>query len=508
MFTLIQKLYRLRLLTPAALLGLLGAILKTGVNLMVLLRLAARLHPNRVAVTDDREQVSYRQLWAQAEALAVALRLEYGVGNRQKVALVCRSHAAAIKAIFAASRLGAHVFLINPEMSADQILALADRLAFDFVVYDEQVGHIFEAAAWREKSLPAYHPTGPSIDRLARRPWPEEARLGKAGTGTIVVLTGGTTGQPKSASRKPSVVDFLPLFFAFLTRVHLDEYRSLYVAAPIYHGHGLSFLLIGVALGAEMYFTDRFDAARACSLVAAHKIQAVTVVPLMLQRMLKVDPVSLSSLRCIISGSALLSPALARETLKQLGPVLFNLYGSSEAGFCMIGVPDVLSRKPDSIGKPIPGVRVKIIDDDGREVSGTTIGQLCIRSTWTTHRKSWIETGDLAYRDAEGDIFLCGRVDDMVISGGEKVYPVELENILAQHPDVDSVAVFGIADPEFGQRLKAVIVKKRGATLEQPALLEWLKPRVARYQMPAIIDFRDELPYTAIGKLDKKSLRR
>jgi len=155
----------------------------------------------------------------------------------------------------------------------------------------------------------------------------------------------------------------------------------------------------------------------------------------------------------------------------------------------------------------VSGVRARIIDESGREAAERKIGRLCIRSAWTTSRKSWIETGDLAYRDADGDVFLCGRVDDMIVSGGENVYPVELENVLSQHPDIDTAAVFCIPDREFGQRLKAVVKRKRDTRLDEATLLAWLKPRVARYQMPAVIEFRDELPYTPLGKLDKKALR-
>src|SRR5262249_16660516 len=135
-------------------------------------------------------------------------------------------------------------------------------------------------------------------------------------------------------------------------------------------------------------------------------------------------------------------------------------------------------------------------------------GRLCLRSPWTTSKASWIETGDLAFRDAEGDIFLCGRVDDMIVSGGENVYPIELENVLLQHPDVPGAPVLAIPDAEFGQRLKAVVAVKKGSTLDTGALFDWLKPRVARYQMPAVVEFRDELPYTSLGKVDKKALRR
>jgi acyl-CoA synthetase (AMP-forming)/AMP-acid ligase II len=276
---------------------------------------------------------------------------------------------------------------------------------------------------------------------------------------------------------------------------------------PIYHGFGLASLFVAVMLRVEVHFTTRFDAEQSCSLIARDRIQVVVVVPLMLQRMLKHDPNSLASLECIITGGAALSPVLAQETLEELGPKLFNLYGTSEAGFCIMGTPKLLGTKPQSIGRPIWGVRAKIANDADRAVGDGEIGRLCIRCAWAITRKSWVETGDVAYRDTEGDIFLCGRVDDMIVSGGENVYPVELERVLVQHPSVEAAAVVGIPDPEFGQRLKAVVVPKENATLDLAILLDWLKPRVARYQMPAVTEFREELPYTPLGKLDKKSLR-
>jgi fatty-acyl-CoA synthase len=507
---LIDKLYRTRLLTPIGLFCLLEAVLTTGVNLMALLRICAKLHPQRTAVIDHQERLSYPQLWQQAESLAVGLQIEYGVDRHQNVAIACRNHAAVIKAIFAVSRLGANVFLFNPEMSALQIEALIESLAIDFYVYDHQpdvpISPWLERALELNKALPAYHDTAPSIDQLASKPQPR-SKLKKVKTGSIVVMTGGTTGRPKPASRKPSIFNYLPPFIALLDMVELDRYRSVYVATPIYHGFGLAALLIGVVLGAELYVKERFETVQACTLISKQQIEVVILVPLMLQRMLKHDPSILSGVRCILTGGATLSPMLAQTTLELLGLILFNLYGTSEAGFCILGTPFLLSQKPASIGQPIWGVRAKIVNDAVEENSSGKIGRLIIRSAWSTRKQSWIETGDLAYQDAQGDLFLCGRVDDMVVSGGENVYPIELENILIQHPNVDSVAVVGIPDEAFGQRLKAVVVLKQDMTLTADALLAWLKPRVARYQMPAVIEFCDTLPYTALGKLDKRALR-
>lgn len=506
MFRLLQKLRKIRLLSLTGCVALLRAIAGSGVNLMTLLRVAASLHPERIAIVAGRERLTYGQLWRQAEALACSLHADFGLRGGQHVAIVCRSHGAAIKAIFAVSRLGANLYLINPEMSIEQLAALAGRLRLKCVIYDQQVASAFSGPEARLIALPAYHATDHSVDLIATSGALQSRRLPRTKAGNIVVLTSGTTGHPKTAGRRPSLINFLQPFFAFLTQVHLDERRSLYVATPIYHGHGLAFLFIGLVLGAELYFTERFDAKQACALIAEYRIEAITVVPLMLQRILKLDAESLASLRCIISGSAPLSPALASTTINQLGPILFNLYGSSEAGFCLIASPELLARKPASVGRPIRGVQVRIVDATGDDVATGETGQLCVRSAWTANRESWIETGDLAFRDAEGDITLCGRADDMIVSGGEKVYPVELERILTQHPEIEMAAVVGVPDHEFGQRLRAIVVRKRDTLLDQATLMEWLKQRVARYQMPATIDFRDELPFTSLGKIDKKAL--
>lgn len=500
-FSLLKKLHRTRLLTLVGLYRLLEAIWTTGVNLLALLRIAAKLHPERLAVIDDQEELTYSRLWQQAEAVAVGLRNECGIQPRQKVAIAARNHAAAIKAIFAISRLGADVFLVNPEMSAVQIRFLEHQLQFDYYIYDPELTSVVDDLSLSHKAIPTYHVSSNSVDRMAVTPLSASPSLRKVKTGKVVVMTGGTTGQPKPASRKPSLFDFLPPFIALLSQVHLDRYRTVYIATPIYHGFGLAALLIGVTLGAQQYFTRRFDAGRACDLIAQENIEVITLVPLMLRRMLNHNAQALSSLQRVLTGGAALRPALAQATLEQLGPVLFNLYGTSEAGFCILADPDLLQRQPESIGKPITGVQVQIQPD-----GPSPKGQLCIRSAWSAGAKRWVETGDLAYRDGEGNIFLCGRVDDMIVSGGENVYPLELENVLLKHPDIDAAVVLGIPDPEFGQRLKAIIVPNAPESLTQASLRDWLRPRVARYQMPAVIEFRQALPYTSLGKLDRKAL--
>lgn len=482
------------------------AVSATGLNLSTLLRLAARRHPQRLALADDNERLRYDQLWRRVESAALGLHEHYGLQAQHKIAIACRNHIPAVVALCAASRLGAHVFMVNPELPSDQLRGLAERAGFDLFVYDEEIAPITADLAAHTRVLPAAHPTDPSIAGLAAAYARQPLHLPPEATGNVAVLTSGTTGQPKTAARRPNVLNTLGPFLALALKTQLYRQHSLYLATPIYHGYGLALLLIGFGLAAELHITRRFDAARACALIAREQITAAIVVPLMLQRMLNHDPAALASLRCLIAGSAALNPALATATLDQLGPILFNLYGTSEAGFALMAGPELLRRKPQTIGTPLPGVRTHLVDTAGRSVGPGVVGRLQISSAWTISGARWIDTGDLAYRDAACAMILCGRSDDMIVSGGENVYPIELELILHQHPEIVAAAAVGIPDAEFGQRLKALIVAQPGSTLDAATLLAWLKPRVARYQMPAAVEFRAELPYTALGKLAKRSL--
>lgn len=300
---------------------------------------------------------------------------------------------------------------------------------------------------------------------------------------------------------------FLPPFCALLTAVRLGNHRSVYTATPVFHGFGLASLFMGIALGVTVHLRERFDAGTACRLIEDHRVEALTVVPAMLQRMLACRPQSLGSLKCIISGGAALNPDLALRVLDQLGPVLFNMYGTSEAGVCIMSDPKLIRDTPQAIGRPLPGVRVRVTDEDGHPVAAGKPGRLQIRSAWTIGGREWIETGDIASLALpERILSLHGRTDEMIVSGGENVYPIELEHVLVTHPAIDGAAVVGVPDTEFGQRLKAIVVRHSDQELTEQSLSEWLKSRVARHQMPAVIEFRKELPYSTLGKPDRAQL--
>lgn len=508
MFRLLRKLYKIRLLTPAGLFHLLGAIFNEGVNLMTLLHFSTRLHGRKTAVTDEKESHSYQELYERSQKLAVALQTNYDFQAKQKAAFICRNETSLISAIFAVSRLGADVYLLNPEMTAAQFSALHKRHFFDFLIYDSEVSALIDHSQFEGRSIIAGHDIYAPPENSAKTKPEQISKIKRIYGGNIVVLTGGTTGEPKTARRKPSLVNFLSPFFALLTELNLDRYQSAYIATPIFHGFGLAAVFIGLILGNRLFLISRFDARKGCELIEQYQIQTVTLVPLMLQRFLNYDTQSLKSLDCIISGGASLNPALVEETFGKLGDKLFNLYGTSEAGFSVLATPADLRRASNTIGRKIPGLDLRILDGDDQELADGEVGRICIKSRWSVKDSgnNWIETGDLGYRDEAGCYFLCGRNDEMIVSGGENVYPVELENILGKHPKIRQVAVIGVPDAEFGQRLKAFVAPAAGAVINEAEITGWLSGRVARFQMPVAIEFLQDLPVTAIGKINKKIL--
>lgn len=507
MLKLIKKLIKIGLLTPHGAFYFSSALASEGVNLMALAKYAAQWQKQKIAFSDEREEISYDDLYQQTQNLAANLQSKYHLESNQKVAFLCRSHIAFVLGVFAVSRLGANIYLLNPESSAEQFAVLNRRHRFDFVIYDSEVANIFDASGWRDKSLVTYETkeSDDSVETLSNQKIAFQKSLKRTVSGEIIVLTGGTTGEPKTARRKPSVFNFLNPFFALLTELNLDHYNSVYIATPVYHGFGIAAIIIGLILGEKMFLLARFNAEKACTLIKENNIEAVTVVPLMLQRMLKYDA-ALSSLQLIISGGAALNPTLIEETSEKLGDVLFNLYGTSEAGFSVIATPHDLRRLPETIGRKIAGVKLAVLDKENNPVPNGKIGRICIKSKWSVKTsEAWVETGDTGFQDDEGYLVLRGRNDEMIVSGGENVYPIELENVLIKHPSIEQVAVIGIFDTEFGQRLKAFVVPATEKISEEE-IFEWLNGKVARFQMPKAIEIVEDLPVTAVGKINKRAL--
>jgi fatty-acyl-CoA synthase len=496
---LIFVLYKMNLLSPIGLSRLVGAIAKEGTNLMALLSFAEKVYPNKVAIVDD-EKITYQKLFRQSEKFAYFLFKEYQVKSNQKIAFLCKNHVSFIQSLFAVSRLGADIYFLNTEMSKEQCKQLLEEHQFHLLIYDIELEPLLNN--YCGKKMLSSQKNFPVLS--------VEERLPRMSTSKLMLLTGGTTGKSKVVPHKPSLFNYLNPFLGMISRLKLLQYHTAYIATPIYHGYGIAVLLLFFALGKKVVVSKGFDAKKACEMIRQEKVEVVTVVPLMLHKMLKYSVDDLRSLTCIASGGAELNSKLVDEIRRKLGDVLYNLYGSSEGGLNMIASPEDLKLSSSTIGRKIKGVHVRVLDKDKKEVKTGSIGQFCVKhnGTMLKHRKTWIETGDAGYMNADGLFHLCGRMDDMVVSGGENVYPIELERILIKHPQVEDVAVIGVKDEQFGQRLQAFVLLERRNAVSQEELYKWLRARAARFQMPKEIIFINEMPYTAVGKLDKKKLRK
>lgn len=505
---LLKAMHLIGYLKPRAFMRFLLAIYQNGINIMLLLIMGASVYGERTAIVSGSDTRTYKQLHSRSERLACSLSTQYKLGKGQKAAFLCRNHIALIEAVFAVSRTGASLYLLNPDMSQRQLDSLVLENGFDLLIYDEEFREVVNQCPFEKRTLPSYHATLPSVDSLAQVQPEQSGKLEKTGGSRIVLLTGGTTGKPKQAVHAPSLFNFLAPFSELMQKLRLNQFHAAYIATPIFHGYGIAILFSLLALGKKVVIQKRFQADTACTLVHLHGVEVMTAVPLMVAKMLQTAPGKLGSLRCIASGGAKLSPKLVTNVRESLGDVLYNLYGTSESGLNLIAAPEDLAHNAATIGKSIKGGRMAVLEN-GQTKNPGEIGQLCARNNWSMkNRKSvWIETGDLGYQDEEGYFYLCGRTDDMIVSAGVNIYPAEIEGALLSHPLIEDAAVLGIADELYGESLTAFVQAMEKKRLTQEELTEWLRPLLPKHQIPRSFNFIDQMPYTDIGKLDKKALK-
>lgn len=508
MWSTVFKLYQARLATPLGVYRLLRALSDKGSNLMVLLDVAARTHGDAIVLAEAKQTTTYRELYYQVRQLAYHLQEQHGVGPGQRIALAGRNHGDWVRALFACSYLGADLYLLPSGLPKTLLVEHLDRHAIDGLIYDHidwEAVHWSGFEGWR---LLFNHLTLPSIRSLSHKVPQRRFRLKRHSNGRLVVLTGGTTGTPKGASRTPSLQPFLAPFFALLRELDLQVYHTTYIATPLYHGFGLAGLLVAVTLGAKVVLTERFDATAVAPLLVKHQAQVWVVVPTQLQRLLELEKIQLLYTKLILSGGAALPPDLPLRAQALVPKVrVANLYGTSEAGFCFLATPEDLQAHPTTIGRPIKGAAVQLRDEKGEPVPADTVGELYINASWSADAATqWTPTGDLALVNEAGFYFLRGRTHERVVSGGVNVFPEQVQQLIAQHPAVADCAVIGTSDELFGERLRAYLVLHSYAQLSEEELRAWLAQRATRAEQPRDVIFVEELPLTALGKVDKTAL--
>jgi acyl-CoA synthetase (AMP-forming)/AMP-acid ligase II len=477
--------------------------------------------PDRPAIHDELGTLTFAEVESRTNAIARGLRAE-GVGEGDGVAVLCRNHRGFIEAAIACSKLGANAICLNTGFAGPQIAEVCEREGISVLIHDEEFAEMVGEAASSMSCFVAWHdaPTvRPTLEQLATRNSTERLRP-PSESGSIVILTSGTTGLPKGAARRnPDALSMLAPLFA---KIPLRARRTTVIAAPLFHTWGFGHFAFSLALGSTLVLQRRFDPEQTLAAVARHRAHTLVVVPVMLQRMLELPPETIrrcdvSSLRVIAASGSALPGELALRVMDTFGDVLYNLYGSTEVAWATVASPAELRAAPGTAGTPPRGTIVRLFDEHGREVPRGETGRIFVGNEMTfdgytgggtkASIDGLLSSGDVGCFDAAGRLFVAGRDDEMIVSGGENVFPREVEDLLADHPAVEEAAVIGVEDEQFGQRLRAFVVVRAGAELTEDAVRDHVRSNLARFKVPRDVVFTDALPRNAAGKVLKNELR-
>ena len=499
--------------------------------------LNARRNPNRTAIIDDEGSMTFAELNDAVNAAANGL-LAMGVKGGDGVAILARNHRWWMIANYAAARVGARTIMLNTEFSGPQIRDVAAREGGKVIIYDDEYSEAVKLAdtplgklralstnpdaADSSASASGDEPSGSAdetlADLIARSSTDAAPKATKKSS--IIILTSGTTGTPKGANRHAPPT--LAPIGGVLSQVPFKAGEVTSLPSPMFHALGYLHATLAMTLGSTLVLHRRFKPATVLEDIPKHKVTALVVVPVMLSRILDAlekmeSKPDLSSLRIIFVSGSQLGAELATRTLKDIGPVVYNLYGSTEIAFVSIARPEDLKINPATVGPIIRGVKVKILDDHGKEVPQGKVGRIFVGNFFPFEGYTGgggkeiidglMSSGDVGYFDEHGLLYVSGRDDEMIVSGGENVFPAEVEDLVSGHPDVIEATAIGVDDKDFGQRLRAFVVLKEGAEVSEDAIKDYVRDHLARYKVPREVVFVAELPRNPTGKILKRELR-
>ncbi len=516
----------LRPVRPDKLVGMMRVLARWGASPAAGITAAAVNHPADPMILDEAGSSSFGAVHRRSNALARALAAQ-GVGQGDGVAVMCRNHHGFIEATLAISKLGANGLYMNTAFAAPQLADVVEREQPVGLIYDQEfVGLLAEAReagkeiglkrfiAWREDD----EVEDTSLDELIEstddrdlEPPPESSRF--------VILTSGTTGAPKGAQRAQP--DTLSPLAALFSKIPLRAEERTMIAAPLFHSWGFAHFVLGLSLNSTYVLRRRFDPEGTLRAIEETGATALVVVPVMMQRILELPPETLARyklprLRVTAASGSALPGELATRWMDTFGDNLYNLYGSTEVAWATIATPEDLRAAPGTAGRPPRGTAVRIVDAEGREVEPGKTGRVFVGNEMAFEGYTGgggkealgdlLSSGDVGHFDEAGRLFIDGRDDEMIVSGGENVFPREVEDLLSDRIEVKEVAVIGVEDEDFGQRLKAFVVLNAGAELSVEAVKEHVKANLARYKVPREVEFIESLPRNATGKILKREL--
>ncbi|HEY3531481.1 MAG TPA: AMP-binding protein [Nocardioides sp.] len=482
--------------------------------------------PDRLCLVDELGSLTFGEMHRRSNALARALA-DRGVREGDSVAVLCRNHRGFVDALVASTKCGADILLLNTAFAGPQLVDVLAREGPRVVIHDQEFTELLEQAdvdtrllAWvdAEETVPSgvdsIESLMPAYDDSDIDPAHRHAR--------IVILTSGTTGTPKGAPRSEAGIGAA---VSLLSRMPLRYGWRTHIAAPLFHTWGFAHLALSMLLGSTMVLRRRFDPEQCLDAVADERCDSLVVIPVMLQRILALpgdtlDRYALPTLKVTAASGSALPGDLALTWMDAFGDNLYNIYGSTEVAYASIATPRDLREAPTSAGRPPWATVVKILDEHGREVPRGETGRIFVGNgllfegyTGGSESKELVDglmsSGDVGRYGEDGRLYVEGRDDEMIVSGGENVFPQEVEDCLSRHEAVLEVAAIGVEDDQFGTRLRAFVVVGDGGGSGRPSeddLKAWVKENLARYKVPREIVFLDELPRNATGKILKREL--
>ncbi|HUR78117.1 MAG TPA: AMP-binding protein [Acidimicrobiales bacterium] len=492
--------------------------------------------PDAVAVIDGERMMSRRDFNAMVNRYSHVMIDAGGVRANEKILWVGQNSLEVVAINHAARKVGAVCVPMNYRLAPDEAQYVIDNCDAAVVLFDvEQADQLESIHANCERvrgwycfrsatEAPAW---SQDFDTLATAaPDDEPVRVGDEDetAGTTMIYTSGTTGKPKGTVRRATPSKWTANFVGMVGWVPTDVYLS---TGPLYHSAPLGFMLMVQALGGSVVVQRHFDAEDWCRLVETHKVTTSFSAPTPIRRVVDLPEevrgkYDLSSMQRLIANAAPWPFELKKKYVDRVNDYsLFEVYGSTELGVNTMLLPPDQMRKPGSCGRPIPGVNIKLFDDDGEEVTEPMQpGELFVTSdaTFATYYKDpqkfeqgkrgdFMSVGDIAYFDEEGFFYICDRKGDMIISGGVNVYPAEIEAVLVAHPAIADAAVFGVPDDEWGEAVHAVITTYGGEDVDQTALEVFCRDHLAGYKVPRAHSLMTEIPRSASGKILKRELR-
>ena len=525
-----DSLFEVRVLREAGIVGLLrpdkaakigATFLRWGASPATGVATAAIHHPHEIAIADERGSLTWERLHLRSNALADSFA-RMGIGPGDGVGVMCRNHRGFVETTLAAAKIGASALYLNTMFAGPQLVEVTKREAPKALVYDEEFTELLDGVdssvarvvAWTDDEA-----DGVTLEELIaagdesdHKPPPDKPRF--------VILTSGTTGTPKGAQR--SSPDGLMAIAALIDKIPYRSRDTMMIAAPLFHSWGFFHFVMSLPTASTMVLRRRFDPEGTLQAVQETRANVLAAVPVMVQRILSLPEETLarydlSSLRITsLSGSAL-PGELALSWMDRFGDTVYNLYGSTEVAYATLATPEDLRAAPGTAGKPPRGTEVRIVDEDGRALPQGEVGRIFVGNEMSFEGytggggKEVIDgllcSGDVGHIDEAGRLFIDGRDDEMIVSGGENVFPREVEDLLADHEHVVEVAVIGVEDAEFGQRLKAFVVTVDGVEVSADDLKAHVKANLAGYKTPREIEFLPELPRNATGKVLKRDLK-